>query len=172
MRRVVTGHTADGKAIVASDTEVGPVTSPTGSEFLQLWGADSAPTFPHDGSPTQTQAFFPPVGGFRFVAMTLPPRSVKPRIDVDMAAAWREVAGKLPGFLAYMEKDHPGFHATPTIDFEYVVSGEVWLELDDGDEVLLRAGDTLVQNGTRHAWHNRGSEPCLVVGCLIGANRK
>ncbi len=173
MRRVVTGHTADGKAIVASDTEVSAVTSPTGSEFLRLWGADGMPTFPDDGAPSEEQTFFPPLGGFRFVAMTLPPLSTNSSMNPDMAAAWREIASKkMPGFLAYMEKDHPGFHATPTIDFEYVVSGEVWLELDDGKEVLLRAGDTLVQNGTRHAWHNKGSEPCQVVGCLIGTRSK
>ncbi len=57
------------------------------------------------------------------------------------------------------------------IDFEYIISGEVWLELDDGEEVHLRAGDTVVQNGTRHAWHNKSSEPCRIVVCLIGAHR-
>jgi quercetin dioxygenase-like cupin family protein len=59
-----------------------------------------------------------------------------------------------------------------TIDFEYVISGEVWLELDNGEEVHVRAGDTVVQNGTRHAWHNKSSETCRMVVCLIGANRK
>lgn len=44
--------------------------------------------------------------------------------------------------------------------------------LDDGETVRLRAGDTLVQNGTRHAWHNRGTEPCVVVACLVGAERQ
>jgi len=62
-------------------------------------------------------------------------------------------------------------HVSDTIDFEYIISGEVVLELDDGVEVRLRAGDTLVQNGTRHAWRNRGSEPCRMVCCLIGAHR-
>jgi quercetin dioxygenase-like cupin family protein len=55
--------------------------------------------------------------------------------------------------------------------FEYVLSGEIWLELDDGVEVYLRAGDTVVQNGTRHAWRNKSSEPCQMVVVLIGANR-
>jgi quercetin dioxygenase-like cupin family protein len=56
--------------------------------------------------------------------------------------------------------------------FEYVLSGEVWLELDDGKEVHLRAGDVVVQNGTRHAWRNKNTEPCRLVICLIGANRR
>jgi quercetin dioxygenase-like cupin family protein len=73
---------------------------------------------------------------------------------------------------AYQEADEPGMHTTDTIDFEYVISGELWLELDDGEEVHLRAGDTVVQNGTRHAWHNRGAEPCRCVVISIGAHRR
>jgi quercetin dioxygenase-like cupin family protein len=52
-----------------------------------------------------------------------------------------------------------------------VVSGEVTLELDDGEQTVLRAGDVVVQNGTRHAWRNHGTEPCTIVGVAIGADR-
>ena len=79
---------------------------------------------------------------------------------------------KLPGMAAHMEPDNPGMHTTDTIDFEYVISGEVWLELDNGEEARLKAGDTVVQNGTRHAWRDKSSEPCQMVVCLIGANRR
>ena len=51
------------------------------------------------------------------------------------------------------------------------ISGEVVLELDDGAEVTLRPGDTVVQNGTRHAWRNRTSEPAVLVVVLVGAKR-
>lgn len=174
IRRVVTGHTPGGKAIVASDTEVDAITVALlpGSEFHRLWGADRAPTFPDDGSPYPSVAYFPPVGGFRFGLFTMPPDAVMAASVVDMEAALREAQEKIPGAVAYLEPDHPGMHTTDTIDFEYVISGEVWLELDDGVEVHLRAGDTVVQNGTRHAWRNRGSEPCRMVVVLIGANRQ
>ena len=66
---------------------------------------------------------------------------------------------KLPGLAPYMEPSNPGMHTTDTIDFEYIVTGEVWLDLDDGAAVHLRAGDTVVQNGTRHRWRNEGAEP-------------
>ena len=49
---------------------------------------------------------------------------------------------KLPGLAAHMEPDAPGMHTTSTIDFEVVLEGEVWLELDDGKEVHLKPGDT------------------------------
>jgi quercetin dioxygenase-like cupin family protein len=73
--------------------------------------------------------------------------------------------------LACVEPDTPGMHTTNTIDFEYVISGEVWLELDDGVEIHLRPGDTVVQNGTRHAWRNKGTESCRMVLCMIGTHR-
>ena len=48
-------------------------------------------------------------------------------------------------------------HTTQTVDLDLVLEGEIWLELDDGEEVLLGPGDCVIQNGTRHAWHNRSS---------------
>jgi len=173
VRRVVTGHTPDGKATVASDTEIGATGFPLapGLSFHRLWGADIAPTFPDNGAPCPMPAYFPPVGGFRFGLFTIPPESAAPPENIDLEMALREIEEKLPGMLAVMEPDTPGMHTTDTIDFEYVISGEVFLELDDGVEIHLRPGDTVVQNGTRHAWRNMGTEPCCMVTCLIGAHR-
>ena len=88
-----------------------------------------------------------------------------------MEAAFREIEEKLPGMAAHMEPDNPGMHTTHTVDFEVVLSGEVCLELDDGAEVVLKAGDTVVQNGTRHRWTNRGSVPAVLAVGIIGAKR-
>ena len=174
MRRIVTGHTADGKATIVSDSEVDAITvgQETGLELNYIWWGDQAPTFPDDGSLQPLSTYFPPVGGFRFVISTMPPESVQRPEDTDFEALLEELDEKLPGAAKYMERDHPGMHTTDTIDFEYIISGEIWLELDDGKEVHIRAGDTVIQNGTRHAWHNRGSEPCRMVICLIGAHRR
>jgi mannose-6-phosphate isomerase-like protein (cupin superfamily) len=174
VRRVVTGHTPEGKAVVTSDTQVDALTYAIkpGYENYRLWEADETPTFPDDGSPHPTTTYFPPVGGFRFGLFTIAPQSVAPPENLDMEAALAEFEAKLPGMLALLEPGTQGMHTTDTIDFEYVIEGEVWLELDDGLEVHLQAGDTVVQNGTRHAWHNRGSEPCRMVLCMIGAHRK
>lgn len=173
VRRVVTGHTPDGKAAVASDIEVAPITLGLlpGTEFHQLWGADEAPTFPNDGGPPTAPAYYPPVGGFRFGLFTVAPMSVVLPEGLDIQLALAEMETKLPGLAAHLEIGNPGMHTTNTIDFEYVISGEVWLELDDGKEVHLRAGDTVVQNGTRHAWRNKSTEPCRLVLCTIGAYR-
>ena len=169
MRRVVTGHTAEGKATVVSDEDV-PLTL---GRFHELWSSDVAPTFPDDGEQHPAQKWFPPVAGFRFATFTVSPQSERPA-DFDPVATARETEAALPGLTsqANHEPDNPGMHTTDTIDFEYVVSGEVWLELDDGEEVHLQPGDTVVQNGTRHAWRNKGTEPCTMVVFLLGAHRK
>jgi len=174
VRRVVTGHTPEGKAIVASNVEVEGITLAMrpGAEYHRLWGADQVPTFPDDGSPYPAPAYFPGIGGFRFGLFTVPPMSTALPENLDMEAALKEREEKLPGLGAHMEPDNPGMHTTDTIDFEYIISGEGWLELDDGEEVHLKAGDTVVQNGTRHAWRNKGSEPCRLVVGLIGAHRR
>ena len=173
VRRVVTGHMSDGKATIASDTKVEGITVDIapGWEFNILWGADNKATFPDDGSPRPYSTYFPPNEGFRFLIFTVPPRSETTQEDFDRKKALIELEEKLPGLADHLEPDAPGMHTTDSIDFDYVISGEVWLELDNGEEVHLKAGDTVVQNGTRHAWRNKNSEPCRIVVCLIGAHR-
>lgn len=172
VRRVVTGH-RDGKAVFASDEQVEPLTAALlpGFEFVNLWGADAAPTFPDDGSLPPHHTFFPAVGGFRFSIVTLPPTTgAEPDVDPEQGAA--EVEAKLPGLLGYMEADVPGMHTTDTVDFEVMLAGEIVLELDDGAERTLRVGDVVVQNGTRHRWVNRGSEPATYAVFIVGAHRR
>jgi mannose-6-phosphate isomerase-like protein (cupin superfamily) len=173
MRRVVTGQTADGKSMFVSDDDVAPTTislSP-GSEFHRLWGADSVPTLPTDGSPPPHTAYFPPAGGYRFGFFTVPPAGQELPPDLDIGAALAEMETKLPGMAAHMEPNDPGMHTTDTVDFEVVISGQVVCELDDGAEVTLYPGDTFVQNGTRHRWRNPGSETAVLFVALIGATR-
>jgi naringenin degradation protein FdeH len=64
---------------------------------------------------------------------------------------------------------HPGMHKTATVDYAIVLSGEIYAVMDEG-ETLLRAGDTLVQRGTNHAWSNRNETPCLVAFILVSAS--
>jgi quercetin dioxygenase-like cupin family protein len=77
----------------------------------------------------------------------------------------------LPGLLAYVEPGNPRIHTTDTIDLEVILPGEMILELDDGAEKVLRPDDTVVQNGIRHRWANRGTEPVVLAVFCIGADR-
>lgn len=173
VRRVVTGRNGHGKSVFVSDEEVEPVTLNLfpGVEFHRLWGADETPKLPSDGTPPSQDGYFPSANGFRWVLFTFPPESVAAPENIDFTAALDEAAEKLPGFIDVLEPDHPGMHTTDTVDMEVILSGEVVLELDDGAEVTLSAGDTVVQNGTRHAWHNRGDVPVVIAVGLIGAQR-
>jgi quercetin dioxygenase-like cupin family protein len=49
-----------------------------------------------------------------------------------------------------------------------VLEGEVTLELDEGELVNLRQGDYLVQNGTRHAWHNFTNQLAHIAVIVLG----
>jgi mannose-6-phosphate isomerase-like protein (cupin superfamily) len=171
VRRVVTGKNADGKSVFVSDELVPPVTlalSP-GYEFHQLWWSDTPPQLPIDGTQPAPSSYFPPPTGYRFGFFTVAPGGQELPPDVDIEAGLQEIETKLPGMAAHMEPDEPGMHTTATVDFEVVLSGEVVCELDDGAEVTLRPGDTFVQNGTRHRWHNRTTEPAVLFVALIGA---
>jgi mannose-6-phosphate isomerase-like protein (cupin superfamily) len=174
-RRVVTGTDQNGKAVVTSNEEIEPVTVSLmpGLAFGLAWGADDTVTLPTDGTGADAPAYFPPERGFRFAFVTIPPeRDAPAALPDDLGPAMADVEEKLPGLLGHIEPDQPGMHTTDTIDFDVVLSGEIWLELDDGAEVKLETGDCVVQNGTRHAWHNRSSEPCVLAVALVGARRK
>ena len=69
----------------------------------------------------------------------------------------------------YFEKGDPAMHKTNTVDYAVVFEGEIWLELDDGKTIHLKKGDVVVQNGTRHAWRNKGTEPVMMLFFLNGA---
>lgn len=172
VRRVVTGHDGRGKAVFVSDERVAP-TVPSllpHNAFHQLWGADSTPHFPDDGARPATGSYFPPAGGFRFGLFTIPPDSAPGLPDgIDVAAGLAELEELLPGLSGHMEPDAPGMHTTATVDFEVVLSGWCTLELDDGQRADLGPGDTVVQNGTRHRWSNRGIEPCVLAVFIVGA---
>jgi quercetin dioxygenase-like cupin family protein len=73
--------------------------------------------------------------------------------------------------MAAMELGSAGMHTSDGIDYVVVVSGEVTLDLDGGEQAVQRAGDVLVQNGAWHTWRNDGAEQCAIVGIAIGTDR-
>ena len=61
---------------------------------------------------------------------------------------------------------HKMMHRTQSVDYGIVLEGEIWMILDDS-EVLLKAGDVVVQRGTDHAWENRSDQVCRMAFILI-----
>jgi quercetin dioxygenase-like cupin family protein len=174
VRRIVTGRTPEGKSVFVEDTSMPPVTLTLlpGAEFHQVWGSDQSSALPSDGSQPPWSGYFPPPEGYRFAYFTLGPESVTIPDDLDVRSALEELQAKLPGMVEVMEPAHPGMHTTDTVDFVVVLSGSVWLELDEDEERLVGPGDCVIQNGTRHAWHNRSDRPCTLAVALLGARAR
>lgn len=158
-RRVVTGHDADGRSIVVADGAIPrTVRMPLLPEMSTAlaWSTSRGEPVPVDGAdPTaDVSSFVPRPGETRLVVITLPPASRARDIDVTAPGFVASQRAMSPGLAELFEPDHPGMHRTPTVDYAFVLSGEVWLELDDGVMTPLSAGDIVVQNATRHAWRN------------------
>lgn len=173
MRRVVTGTDSTGKAAIVSDTEIAPdgISLMPGAEFLSIWGSDTPPRLPNDGSRPTGRDWFPPATGYRVQEITIPPASAHPPPGLDLTAAVAEADARLPGLLGHMDPAHPGMHRTDTVDFVYILSGRCVLELDGGTTTPLGPGDVVVQNGVRHAWRVPYGEPCRVLSISLGAVR-
>ncbi len=171
LRRVVTGRNRAGKAIMVQNG-VSPriVTTETlpGLALVEVWATDKIPTWPVDpvDLTTTMQSFVPGPGGTRFRVVQFPGVSNR---AFDQEAFRREYSVKAPGLAEAMELQDSGMHTTDTVDYGVVISGEITLELDDGAKVSLKQGDCVVQNGTRHAWRNSSTTPCVMAFVLVGA---
>ena len=78
---------------------------------------------------------------------------------------------RMPDLARTFEPECPGMHRTDTVDYAIVLSGEIWLEVDDGNDTLLRPTDVVVQQGTRHAWRNKSDAQAVVAFFMVGARR-
>lgn len=111
----------------------------------------------------------PPPGGSVCRVITFPPDDVyKGRVGATEVRTFFFAMGS-PGASTYSPNaPHPYMQKTRTLDFCLVLEGEITLVLDT-EEVHLRAGDTVVQRGTNHAWSNRSNRPCVVaISCHDG----
>lgn len=139
IRRVVTGHDANGKAIVLID-DITPATSTRpGTQASVVWTTQGFPVNNDTSEDTSANATGTTLAGgtvFRIVEFG-------------------------PG-------NTPRNHRTDSIDYAVVMSGEIDMEMD-GAMIHIKAGDVLVQRGTVHNWINSGTEPCIIAFALIDA---
>jgi quercetin dioxygenase-like cupin family protein len=179
IKRVVTGVDRDGTSVVYEDAPVIPVELDLmpGVQMFQLWGTEGALTSPLTDPSPQNSTFFPGAGGSRFGLFRLPPEPAEDAepaepAPVDEAALNAQVAKAeelVPGLLSVFEPDAPGMHQTTTIDYVIVLEGDLWIETDNGVEVHLPVGSTLVQNGARHGWRNHGDVPTTLAYVILDA---
>ncbi len=174
IRRVITGHDKNGKAVVLEDGLAPAVrTNPLrpGHISVDLWKTSAAPYVLHATEPDPTagpKQIHPLPNGTVFRISEIAPetdaiRNMSPEQSRAVFAAMgnesASTAGKKIG-------RHPFMHRTQTVDYAVVLKGEITMLLDDQD-VVLKEGDVVIQRGTNHAWSNRSDKPALMLYVLI-----
>ena len=176
IRRIVTGHNADGKSVIIVD-EAAPrahtYAFTPGMFSALVWATPSILSLPSNGDdPTvAVTSYVPEPGATRLIVNRFPPDSVVTGPGYDVVAAAREQLEMSPGLGEKFEPDAPGMHTTDTVDYAILLEGELWLEVGYEPAVHLSAGDVVIQQGTRHAWRNRSNSPAIIAFILIGAHR-
>jgi mannose-6-phosphate isomerase-like protein (cupin superfamily) len=141
IRRVVTGHDANGRSVVSIDEIAKNVISTrAGQSSTVIWSHAETPVDNAEAGD----------GGLRNVKDCAGDGAIFRVVQYDPGVA-------------------PRNHRTETIDYATVLSGEIDMRLDDGVDVRLRAGDVLVQRGTIHDWINPGTVPCVIAFVLVAA---
>jgi mannose-6-phosphate isomerase-like protein (cupin superfamily) len=172
IHRVVTGHDALGKAIVASSgplPTVVEIAAIPGTVFHEVWSTTGSPA-PVGNEPDPTivpLALPPPKDGTRMRFVDIPPDSdvLLAQGAAGMKAAFSQI-GDEKASTVKAGSPHPLMHRTQSVDYGVVIEGEMTLVLDDS-EVPLKPGSVVVQRGTNHAWANRSGKPCRMLFILV-----
>ncbi len=139
VRRVVTGHDKNGKArVIIDELSDNVISRRAGQQSTVIWATDQTPP------------------------------NLEALNDLSPDVKSTTVAN---GTVFRVSRFEPGVaprnHRTASMDYGVVISGQIDMELDDGEVVNLRAGDVLVQRGTVHNWTNPGTEPCIIAFVLM-----
>ena len=139
VRRVVTGHDKNGKArVIIDELSDNVISRRAGQQSTVIWATDQTPP------------------------------NLEALNDLSPDVKSTTVAN---GTVFRVSRFEPGVaprnHRTTSMDYAVVLSGQIDMELDDGEVVNLRAGDVLVQRGTVHNWTNPGTEPCIIAFVLM-----
>ena len=167
VRRVVTGHHADGRSTVLIDGAAPNVKQRhAGNGSTLLWVTDESPARASATDRAAREiAVPPPPNGTIFRRAEFPPGvggEVRDNETVlrDFGIGADVLRGRAPR--------HPAIHRTRSVDYVVILEGEIDLLLDDRD-VRLKAGDVVVQQGTNHAWINRGMQVCRLAMVFVDA---
>ena len=173
IRRVVTGHDANGKAIVISDGLTPRLTTNPlrpGHRSTEIWKTSATPVSISASEPDPTlepRTIQPPKNGTVIRIAELEPESdALLNVSPEHAREIFKASGNEKASTWGRGGRHPMMHRTETIDYVIILEGELVMLLDDGD-VLLKQGDVVIQRGTHHAWSNRSGKKVRLMYVLI-----
>ena len=144
IRRIITGHDTNNVAKAIMD---GPATNArhggASNVSTLIWCTEGTPADIAIGEDVEDMGArklgtAPPPGGSRVAVIDFPPGN------------------------------KPAMHRTETIDYVFVLSGEIDMDMDDST-VHMKAGDVMVQRGTNHSWVNRSNAPARLAFVLVDA---
>lgn len=174
VRRVVTGHDSQGRAIILEDGSV-PRTQRVGGEtgplFHEVWNtrATPAPIDAASGEPHEDGiSLAPPKNGTRIRILDIPPDDpeLANKTPEEARAHFEEIGAADASSHSGEGSRHAHMHRTETIDYGIVLEGELVLIMDEG-ETTVRPGDIVIQRGTNHGWANRSDKNCRIAFILI-----
>ncbi len=172
IHRIVTGHDAAGKAVLASNgplPTVAEIAAIAGTVFHEVWSTSGNPVpVDNGGDPTLGPLSLPPPKqGTRMRFVDVPPDTAEflAHGASKMKAAFTQI-GDAAASTVKADSPHPLMHRTESVDYGIVIEGEMTLVLDDS-EVLLKPGSVVVQRGTNHAWANRSGQRCRMLFILV-----
>lgn len=172
IQRIVTGHDADGRAVIVSQgplPTVVEIAAIPGTVFHEVWSTSGNPVPIDNGADPTVGALMlpPPKQGTRFRFVDIPPDTSEflARGATRMHEAFTQV-GDAHASTVRADSPHPLMHRTESIDYGVVIDGEMTLVLDDS-EVALAPGSVVIQRGTNHAWANRSNRSCRMLFVLI-----
>ncbi|MFZ0380283.1 MAG: cupin domain-containing protein [Solirubrobacteraceae bacterium] len=149
VRRIITGHDLEGRAVIAADEELPGVglaedTGRADAAFFQLWATHEMP-----------------------VAVT--DEAMARQREGSMTTVLGTGAGSVLRIGVLAPGTRSPMHRTESLDYGICLEGECDMELDGGEAVTVHAGDVVVQRGTNHVWHNRSDAPCRFAWILLDA---
>ncbi|KAH6608484.1 hypothetical protein Trco_001830 [Trichoderma cornu-damae] len=140
-RRIVTGHSSEGKAIVVADSPIPCLPTPTGANFAVLYETHQFPASNDEWIDPTTHRTTDLANGKGIVLRVV---DIPPNVETM-------------------------FHRTESLDFGILHSGQVTCHLDDGVRVDMKPGDVCVQRGTIHGWTNHSDKPARLYFILSAA---
>lgn len=169
LRRIVTGHTPEGRSTVILD---GALPESAAPNDRYVWLTKTTPADNRDASDAARAPLRlePDAQGSIFRVVEFPPERALAGLTAEQKEAFfRDLFAGLGASHCRVDTTRsPGMHKTRSVDYVVVLRGEVTLLLDEG-EVTLKQGDLVVQRGTNHDWVVRGEEPALIAVVMLGA---
>ena len=167
VRRVVTSHTSQGKSGILLDGHAGAMLEQPGRglTFHELWETDGPLASNAGGLDAGARPIHhhPPEGGTRFRIVEFLPDGQRDKDAISGDFATLDAAD-----IEIADSETPGMHRNDSVDYNVVLSGEIYAVTETG-EVLLTAGDVLIQRGTAHTWSNRSDTPCVFASVMVSA---